>query len=81
MSDNAETPIYLERIDSTRNMARFYVMSVQPTLFGELSLVRLWGRIGARGRYKIETFSHPQGIAGARSRIERLKRRRGYQDA
>ena len=81
MSENAETPLYLERIDPSRNMARFYAISVQPTLFGELSLVRRWGRIGARGRDKIETISEPDEIADARGRIERQKRGRGYQDA
>jgi hypothetical protein len=26
--------VHLRRIDAARNMARFYVMTVQPTLFG-----------------------------------------------
>lgn len=80
MSEITDPPLYLERIDPSRNMARFYAMSVQPTLFGEVSLVRRWGRIGARGRDKIETFSHAHEIAGARGRIERQKRRRGYRE-
>lgn len=73
--------LYLERIDPSRNMARFYAISVQPTLFGELSLVRRWGRIGARGRDKIETFARADEVAQAHSRMERQKRRRGYGDA
>jgi predicted DNA-binding WGR domain protein len=38
--------INLLRIDEDSNMARFYKLDVQPTLFGEWSLVREWGRIG-----------------------------------
>lgn len=37
------TAIILTRIDNHRNMARFYKLDVQPTLFGECSLVREWG--------------------------------------
>jgi hypothetical protein len=36
----------LRRIESMRNMRRFYVLSIQPTLFGGVSLVRHWGGIG-----------------------------------
>ncbi len=32
--------IHLTRIDPARNMARFYTMALQPTLFGEWAL--LW---------------------------------------
>ncbi|UEM18339.1 WGR domain-containing protein (plasmid) [Bradyrhizobium barranii subsp. barranii] len=39
-------PLHLRRIDTTRNMRRFYLLSIQPTLFGGVSLIRNWGRIG-----------------------------------
>ncbi len=42
--------IHLRRIDPTRNMRRYYSVTVQPTLFGEWSLQREWGRIGCAGR-------------------------------
>jgi predicted DNA-binding WGR domain protein len=44
----------LVRIDEGRNMARFYKLDVQPTLFGEWSLVREWGRIGRPGTVRVE---------------------------
>jgi len=31
-------------------MRRFYALSTQPTLFGEMSLIRSWGRIGTNGQ-------------------------------
>jgi hypothetical protein len=33
-------PLHLRRIDAARNMRRFYSLSTQPTLFGEMSLIR-----------------------------------------
>ena len=42
--------IHLTRTDPARNMARFYTMALQPTLFGEWALLREWGRIGSAGR-------------------------------
>jgi hypothetical protein len=32
---------------ASRNMARFYVLAIEPTLFDEMALVREWGRIGS----------------------------------
>ena len=39
------TAVDLKRIDLSLNMRRFYRMSVQPDLFGGVSLVREWGRV------------------------------------
>ena len=49
--------LYCQRIDATKNMARYYALSMQPTLFGETAVVRYWGRIGKRGGAKSEVFS------------------------
>jgi predicted DNA-binding WGR domain protein len=38
--------LYIERRDPTRNMARYYVLSIRPNLFGDVQLTRRWGRIG-----------------------------------
>ncbi|WP_352230469.1 WGR domain-containing protein [Rhizobium sp. CG5] len=59
-------------------MARFYQLGLQPTLFGEVSLVRAWGRIGTIGRCKVETFAATEQAEAAFARLERIKRRRGY---
>jgi predicted DNA-binding WGR domain protein len=42
--------LVLERRDDSRRMARYYVLSIEPTLFGESALIREWGRIGSAGR-------------------------------
>ena len=48
--------IVLERHDPTRNMARYYVLSLEPSLFGDTALVRQWGRLGRSGRQRIDLF-------------------------
>jgi predicted DNA-binding WGR domain protein len=59
-------------------MARFYRIALEPTLFGEISLVRNWGRIGTTGQAMMETFGKIGEADAARDRLERMKRRRGY---
>lgn len=41
-----ELDFHFRRVDVARNMARYYSLLLQPTLFGDMSLVRNWGRIG-----------------------------------
>ncbi|WP_428644116.1 WGR domain-containing protein [Roseibium sp.] len=45
-----DIPVLLTRIEPSRNMARFYALSVEPTLFAGLVVHRIWGRLWARGR-------------------------------
>lgn len=62
-------PCFLRRMDLSRNKARFYILILQPTLFGEMSLVRAGGRIGTRGREKFELFEITYEAAAARSKL------------
>eukprot|EP01036_Dinobryon_divergens_P011850 gene11850-15959_t len=47
---------HLHRIDTDANMARFYCIDLAATLFGEVTVLRRWGRIGTRGRSSLETW-------------------------
>jgi predicted DNA-binding WGR domain protein len=47
----------LERFDAARNMARYYVLSVAPTLFVDAGLVREWGRIGRLGGRRVDLYA------------------------
>ncbi|WP_346658164.1 WGR domain-containing protein [Bradyrhizobium sp. 138] len=40
--------LVLEPCDPARNMARFYVLTIEPPLFGDTALLREWGRLGQR---------------------------------
>lgn len=71
-------PLLLHRIDRDRNMARFYLLTIEPTLFGGTSLVRMWGRIGTRGQCKVQNFSGVENTVACFNKIARQKQRRGY---
>ena len=48
--------IRMTRVDPAKNMARWYEIDVQQTLFGEYTVERHWGRIGATGQSKTFWF-------------------------
>ncbi|RWB93477.1 MAG: WGR domain-containing protein [Mesorhizobium sp.] len=81
MSSKKTGPVHLRRIDPTQNMRRFYVLAIQPTLFGGASVIRNWGRIGTNGQSMVQTFDQSEEADSALVRLERSKRRRGYRDA
>ncbi len=78
MQNGAHDPVDLERIDPAQNMARFYQLSVQPTLFGEQSVVRCWGRIGTRGRSMMVTYATEGDAVKAYKALVRSKVAKGY---
>ncbi len=78
MENEDKGPVHLHRIDASQNMRRFYMLAIQPTLFGGASVIRNWGRIGTNGQSKMETFDGEEEAAAASDRLERSKRRRGY---
>jgi predicted DNA-binding WGR domain protein len=59
-------------------MARFYRIAVAATLFGDISVLRTWGRIGTHGRTSIETCASVEDAERAVSHTLRQKMRRGY---
>lgn len=70
--------IQLRKVDPSQNMARFYMLTIQPSLFGEWCLVREWGRIGSPGRVTSTPFPSPGEAQAALERWQRAKVRRGY---
>ncbi len=71
--------LILRRTDPNLNMARFYALSVETSLFGEVILIRRWGRIGVHGRVRSEWFDTLSAAAERMAVIAALKTRRGYQ--
>ncbi len=72
--------LYIERRDPARNMARFYALSIEPTLFGDVCLTRRWGRIGTRGQMKAMSFPHEDEALAQFGKIQRQKASRGYRE-
>jgi len=70
--------LHVERRDPARNIARYYVLSIQPTLLGEVQLTRRWGRIGARGQSLDHVFNREDDAVRLFLELLRRKRRRGY---
>ena len=73
--------IRIERVDPDTNMYRFYRLRILPDLFGGISLLREWGRIGTQGRHKIELFTDADQAMAAMLTVYRSKQKRGYQIA
>lgn len=72
--------LILHRVDPSVNMARFYALSLENFLFGDILLVRRWGRIGTHGRVRFDWFDNPAEAANEITRIATVKARRGYQE-
>jgi len=70
--------LYIERRDAKRGMARFYALSISPTLFGDIQLTRRWGRIGGRGQAISHSFAREDEAVRLFLDLLRRKRRRGY---
>mgnify|MGYP003668918386 FL=1 len=69
---------YLEKRQPTKNVARFYRMTVMPNLFGEWTLYREWGRIGQGGQVRMDWFEDKNQAVAALVTMEASKRQRGY---
>ena len=70
--------VRMTRVDSEQNMARFYEIDVQRTLFGNYTVERHWGRIGAVGQSKTFWFDDEEAAVKMASQVSTAKTRRGY---
>ena len=59
-------------------MARFYLLDVQPDLFGQWCFIREWGRIGRSGQLRNAPYPTEGEAHAARARQRRAKEHRGY---
>jgi predicted DNA-binding WGR domain protein len=73
-------PIVLRRLEPARNMARWYTLSLEVTLFDDWSCTRRYGRIGQRGgRVMIGLFEDRRSAEAELQAILRAKQARGYE--
>jgi predicted DNA-binding WGR domain protein len=70
----------LHRRCDEKNMARFYVILLQESLFGDIMLIQRWGRIGTHGQTKTEWFDAETAALARETELAGQKRRRGYDD-
>jgi len=74
-----EQYLHLISRDPARNRRRFYTLSWQPMLDGDIALVCSWGRLGMHG--KARTIFSPERAQVQENLVRLIKRRlqRGYQ--
>ena len=70
--------LYFRKIHRPTSPTRHNALAPHPTLFGEIAVVRQWGRIGKRGGEKSEVFTTERDAAIRFLMLARKKRRRGY---
>jgi predicted DNA-binding WGR domain protein len=70
--------LYVERVDPDRNMARFYTLAIEPTLFGTPRLLRRWGKIGTSGRTMVHHFEREEDGVALFLELLRERQAHGY---
>jgi predicted DNA-binding WGR domain protein len=70
--------VYVERSDRTRNLARFYQVDIQPTLFGRPGCSLPVVRIGTYGRVQQDWFESLLEAQAAQAQPVANKCVRGY---
>jgi predicted DNA-binding WGR domain protein len=70
--------IVLQRRDRARNVARFYVLAIEPSLYGDAALVRAWGRIESLGRQRLDLYASAGEVGETLEAWLARKVRRGY---
>ena len=71
--------VFFTRIDPAKNVARFWLSVVTPTLLGGWSLLREWGRIGSPGTVQARTFEREDEARRAERHGIRKRERHGCQ--
>jgi predicted DNA-binding WGR domain protein len=70
--------IYMQTIDGSENVPRYYQLILQQELMGGWSLLREWGVSGSRGRSRRENFSDRDAAEHAMMRYRDAQLARGY---
>jgi predicted DNA-binding WGR domain protein len=72
--------VFLTRSDPARKLNRFYIVRLAPTLFGEWTLLREWGRSGSPGTVRLTSFDcHDAAQKAGQCSIKR-RLRHGYSE-
>jgi predicted DNA-binding WGR domain protein len=78
MSQDTIQYLVLDRVEPACNMARYYLLAIEPSLFGDATLIREWGRIGQSGQRRVELYeTQSKAVEALETWLER-KYRRGY---
>ncbi len=70
--------VLLRRVDDARNLRRFYHLEIAVDLFGDVLLVKQWGRIGKCGRMAARRYDDAVLAGEALKKQVDKKSRKGY---
>lgn len=71
---------YMVKTLPKQNQHRYYFMTILPTLFGDWSLIREWGRVGSGGRIRVEHHITQEAAIYSLLKWKKAKSRRGYEE-
>lgn len=80
LTDFTQTRLRLQRIRPQKNERRFYAVTVTTDLFGQVVLVRNWGRVSTGGRLRWDLYTDLSAAETSLRDLARRKRQRGYQE-
>jgi predicted DNA-binding WGR domain protein len=69
---------FLTRTGPAKNLHRFYVVRLAPTLFGDWTLLREWGRRGSPGTVRITSFDRYDEAQKAEQQTVKRRLQHGY---
>jgi predicted DNA-binding WGR domain protein len=69
---------FLTRSDPAKNLLRFYIVRLTPTLFGGWTLVREWGRCGSPGTVRVTSYEQYADAEKAAHVIIKRRLQHGY---
>src|SRR3712207_1066988 len=73
-----EQYVRLVSTDAAKNRQRFYQLSWQPMLDGDIALVCTWGRLGTHGRTRTIFYPERAEVQDKLLRLLRRRLQRGY---
>jgi predicted DNA-binding WGR domain protein len=71
---------FFTRSDPAKNLHRFYILRLAPTLFGDWTLLREWGRRGSPGTVRATTFDRLDDAQQAEARAIKRRIQHGYSE-
>ena len=72
------TSVLLHRINVQKNEARFYFISIGPSLLDDYAVLRMWGRIGGHQRSMVSPCTSAEEAQALADRLVRRRMGRGY---
>jgi predicted DNA-binding WGR domain protein len=69
---------FLTRTNPARNIDRFYVVAIMPSLFGDWTVLREWGRRGSAGTVRLTSYERRDDAETAQRRTIKRRLQHGY---